>query len=293
MTLRVAHTLTIDFECWPQLAWRVATGVTRPSGGEGLVRQTDRLLELLASRGVTATFFVLGLTARRWPHLVERIAAAGHEIACHGFAHRRLYRQGPLAFRRDVERGISALVDIAGVRPTGFRAPEFTVTRRTLWALDIIARLGFDYDSSIYPIFNRRYGIPGWPTHPSLVAGGRLVELPLATHRVGPVNLPIAGGGYWRLLPLRTIAGALDRMSARGESAVLYVHPFELDTLDPARFGAGLPLTQQLRATTYHLVQNLGRASVFEKLSVLLDRYEWQTAQQHAADVRRGAQQAA
>lgn len=280
MTRSVPHCLTIDFECWPQLAHRRARGVLRPVGGDGLARQTDRLLGLLADEEVTATVFVLGMAARRWPHLVKRIAEAGHEIACHGESHLPVHGQTIQTFRADLRSSVALISDITGQRPVGYRAPEFSIREDCLWALDVLAEEGFEYDSSIFPIRSPRYGIPSWPRGAQLVSGGRLVELPPATLPLGGINMPVAGGGWWRLLPQRAVLSALQTMADRGESAVIYVHPFEMDPEPMAYNGRGLPLWRQWDSARFHVIQNSGRVSVFDKLRAALPRHEWVTARE-------------
>ncbi len=278
MRIAVAHTLTIDFEAWPQIALLKATGQVATAGGDALTRQTDRILDLLARHGVHATFFTLGITAERWPHLVQRIAAEGHEVACHGYNHLRVYSTDRAAFAADLARAASLLTDITGRRPRGFRAPEFSITDRSLWALDVLAEQGFGYDSSIFPVHNRRYGIPSWPRLPRRVADGRLVELPPATLDLGVLNMPVAGGGYWRALPDRTVLQALDGLTSRGESAIVYLHPYEFDDRDPGPVGHGLTWRQRLIAGSFRLAQSTRRSSVLAKLNAALPRYQWMTA---------------
>lgn len=274
----VAHTLTIDFECWPQIAYLYATGRVRNVGGEALTRQTDRILGLLDSHGVKATFFVLGATASAWPDLILQISDAGHEIACHGYRHQRACDQTASELAYDIRRGLDTLEAITSVRPRGYRAPEFSINASSLWALDVIADQGMAYDSSIFPIAGRRYGIPSWPRTRQRVARGRLVELPIATTRALGVNLPIAGGGYWRLLPKPVLLRSLAALTRRDERAVLYLHPFELDDRDPAPITGPLDWRQRLFARRFHRLQCTGRRSVFGKLDSVLGRHRWQTA---------------
>ncbi len=216
---------------------------------------TDRLLEILDRRGIHGTFFVLGWTAERHPALVRRIAEAGHEIASHGYGHELIYRQSPEAFREDVRRAKALLEDLSGAGVAGYRAPSYTVVERTRWALAILAEEGYRYDSSIFPIKRRKYGIPGaprWPHRLELPGGARLVEFPLPTVRLGPVNVPATGGAYLRLLPLEFQRRALRSLVKAGRPVVLNVHPWELDPAQPR-----LPVGPRTRWTHYH---NLGAA---------------------------------
>ena len=180
----------IPRESWPRWAPRLELG-------------SQRLLELFARTDQRATFFTLGYVAERHPALVREIAAAGHEIASHGYDHRLVYRQTPAEFRADLRRARGLLEDLLGVAVTGYRAPCYSITADTLWALDLLAEEGFVYDSSVFPVHHDRYGLPGAPRFPHLLRrpAGPLVELPPSTIALGPLNLPLAGGGYFRLLP--------------------------------------------------------------------------------------------
>lgn len=240
-------------ERWPELPSRVEAS-------------TDRVLELLAERRVEATFFVLGWVAERHPGLVRRIAEAGHEVACHGFSHRLVYRQQPEEFRSETARARGLLQDLSGQPVEGYRAASFSITRRSLWALDVLAELGFRYDSSIFPVHHDVYGMPGTPTTPYRVAtaaGDGLVEFPLTTAPLAGLTLPCAGGGYYRLLPGALSLRLLERVNALGRGFVFYMHPWEMDPGQP-RFP--VPLRSRLRHYT--------KLDAFEgKLGRLLDRF--------------------
>jgi polysaccharide deacetylase family protein (PEP-CTERM system associated) len=205
------------------------------------VANTERLLDLLARHEARGTFFILGWTARRHPDLVRRIAAAGHEVGSHGFDHELIYDLSREAFRRDIRRSRGLLQDLTGQPVLGYRAPSYTIVKRTLWALPILAEEGYLYDSSIFPIPRRRYGMPRaprWPWRISLPEGV-IAEFPLPTVDCGFVNLPATGGAYLRLLPFRMQRWALRRMMLRHQPFVLTVHPWELDPEQP-RFPVGL-----------------------------------------------------
>jgi polysaccharide deacetylase family protein (PEP-CTERM system associated) len=204
-------------------------------------RNTDRLLELFDEYEVKSTFFVLGWVAERHPELVRRIADAGHEVASHGHAHRLVYDQTPDAFREDVRRA-KGLLENAGGRPVGgFRAPSYSITPRSLWALDVLIEEGYWYDASIFPIRHDRYGIPVSPRAPFPIRrrAGELMEVPGSTVRLGPLNLPVAGGGYFRILPYAWTRWGIARLNAtERRPAVFYVHPWEIDA-DQPRLPAG------------------------------------------------------
>lgn len=198
------------------------------------------LLDVLAGARVQATFFVLGWVARRHPRLVRQVADAGHEVASHGYWHQHLGRMTPAALRVDLEASRHALEDIVSAPVAGYRAPTFSLTRRTRWAAEVVAEQGFAYDSSVFPIYHDRYGVPGAPAEPWWLEtrSGRLLELPPLTFGSSRLKLPAAGGGYLRLLPAGLVGAAVRWANARGRPAVLYVHPWELDPLQP-RLPAG------------------------------------------------------
>ncbi len=202
-----------------------------------VVDSTRRLLDLLARRTVRATFFVLGWVAARHASLVRDIRAGGHELACHGYAHRPIYTLTPDAFRDDVRRGKQAVEDAGGVRVLGYRAPTFSVVKNSLWALEILAEEGFVYDSSIFPIVHDRYGIPDAPRFPYRVAlphGGDLVEFPITTLQIAGQRLPFCGGGYFRLAPYRLVRAGLRHVNRHdGKPAIVYLHPWEMDPDQP------------------------------------------------------------
>jgi polysaccharide deacetylase family protein (PEP-CTERM system associated) len=239
----VLNALTVDVEEY--FHPNAMDGVVDPSQWDHLPHRveanTHRMLDLLDEHGVSATFFVLGWVAQRWPHLVTEIARRGHEVACHGFAHRLVYQLEPADFRADVVRARSLLEDLVGRPIVGFRAASYSIVSRTLWALDVLIDLGFTYDSSIFPIHHDLYGIPGFSRVPVRVQrpAGAILEIPPSTIRLLGYNWPVAGGGYFRLLPYWVTRRALHRLNHReGRAAMVYVHPWELDAEQP-RLAAG------------------------------------------------------
>lgn len=205
-------------------------------------RNTQRLLDLFAEQGVQATFFVLGWVAERCPSLVRALADQGHEVACHGYSHQLIYEQTPAVFRAETIRAKACLEDQTQRPVLGYRAASYSITKRSLWALDILAELGFAYDSSIFPIHHDRYGIPGsprWPYRFATPSGGSLVEFPPSTLAVGRHHLPVAGGGYFRLYPYQLTRFALSRINhSEGRPFIFYLHPWEIDPEQP-RIRAG------------------------------------------------------
>jgi polysaccharide deacetylase family protein (PEP-CTERM system associated) len=194
------------------------------------------LLELFGKANVRATFFVLGWVADRYPALVGRIASAGHEIGSHGFWHRIVYDQTPDQFRDDIRRSRAAILAAASVPVDGYRAPSFSITDRSLWALDVLVEEGFTYDSSIFPIHHDRYGMPSWPRGFQALrqSAGMLWECPGSTVRLAGVNLPVSGGGYFRLLPYAWTRWCISHLNARErQPAIFYLHPWEIDPDQP------------------------------------------------------------
>jgi polysaccharide deacetylase family protein (PEP-CTERM system associated) len=199
-------------------------------------RNTERLLAVFDEAGVRATFFVLGWVAERFPGLVTQIAGLGHEVASHGYAHRLAYDQTPQDFRSDVRRAKSGLEDTIGAPVLGFRAPSYSITPRSLWAIDALIDEGFQYDASIFPIRHDRYGIPQSPRHPYVLnrPTGSIVEVPGSTVQVGRMNLPVAGGGYFRIFPYAWTKWGIARLNNHDRRpAVFYLHPWELDPSQP------------------------------------------------------------
>jgi len=197
---------------------------------------TERILDACDAHASRATFFVLGWVAERHAHLVRSIRERGHEIACHGHGHELVYDLGPERFRADLRRARAALEDATGEAVRGYRAPSFSITARSLWALRILAEEGFTYDSSIFPVRHPRYGMPGFPPRPltlALEGGLSIQEFPLTTLRLGPLVLPLAGGAYLRLLPASVFRWGFRRLTRAGEPTVLYLHPWEVDPDQP------------------------------------------------------------
>lgn len=233
----VEHYFTVDVEEYfhvsafdgivPRAGW-----CTMPSRVE---RNVALLLDLLARHETSATFFVLGWIAERHPEVVRGIADAGHEVASHGWWHRRVMTLAPEEFRADVRSTKAILEDVCGQRVTGYRAPSFSIVPGTEWAFDVLLEEGYEYDSSLFPIRRPDYGYPAAAPKPHVVrrASGSLVELPLATVNWRGLRLPAAGGGYLRHFPYALIREAFRQHDRRGDSGTFYIHPWELDTEQP------------------------------------------------------------
>ncbi len=242
----IVNVLSVDVEDYfhPTEVQRVAG----PGGWDSLPSRvesaTERVLEMLEEAGVRATFFLLGWVAERRPALVRKIAAAGHEIGCHSYAHRLVYEMTPEEFRADTLRARRAIEDACGRSPRLYRAPSFSVTRRSLWALEALAECGFEYDSSIYPIRHDRYGIPGFERFPCRIEtpSGIIVEVPVATVRLTRSRVaPVGGGAYLRLLPYRYTAAGIRRLNeTERRPACVYFHPWEMDPEQPRLLGSAV-----------------------------------------------------
>jgi polysaccharide deacetylase family protein (PEP-CTERM system associated) len=239
---------------------------------------TGRVLELLERRGIRGTFFVLGCVARKHPGIVRDIQAAGHEVASHGLTHRLVYSQAPEAFRQETRESKAILEDQCQVQVRGYRAATYSITRRSLWALDILLEEGFTYDSSIFPMRHDRYGVPGAPVTPyrvSTPAGRELVEFPISVLKYGGVTLPVAGGGYFRLFPYGLTSWALRRLNARGQPFLFYLHPWEIDPGQPR-------IAEASASSRFRHYVNIDRCE--ERLSRLLADFRFGTMADVLAD---------
>lgn len=235
MTGQVRNFLTIDVEEWFHVCGvggplSAANWPTLPSRVEFT---TDLTLDLLARHGITATFFVLGWIAERHPLLIQRILAAGHEIASHGWSHRRVYELDEASFEADLLRTSAALEAVGAPAPIGFRAPEWSINDRSLWALPVLARLGFRYDSSMSPL--RLVGNPDYPQVPHRrdTPCGDLLEVPPLVGRRFGQQYPLGGGWGLRMSRPATVVKAIDASNRRGEPVTIFVHPWELDPVPP------------------------------------------------------------
>lgn len=234
-----------------------------------VVRNTHRVLDILNGHNVIATFFVLGWVASRFPQLIREIRSAGHEVGCHSYWHRLIYQLTPEEFREDTRQAKETVEDAAGVGIIGYRAPSFSITKRSLWALEILAELGFRYDSSIFPIRHDFYGIPDYarfPCHHRDENNWEIVEYPISTWRAFGVNFPFGGGGYLRILPAFYTHYAFHQINTRDRQPVIvYFHPWEIDPDQPR-------VKVRLRSRLRHYT-NLGMME--GRIAELLRHYEF------------------
>jgi polysaccharide deacetylase family protein (PEP-CTERM system associated) len=269
----VLNVLTVDLEDFYQVSAFESTVLFEnwPTYESRVEHTTHRLLSLFHEYRAQATFFVLGWEAEQRPKLVAEIARQGHEVACHGYRHRLIYSMTPSECRDDILRSKRMLEDITGTPVRGFRAPSYSIVARSLWCLDILIALGFEYDSSIFPIHHDRYGIPGAERFPHQVqrANGTIIELPLSTIRMCGQNVPVAGGAYLRFLPVGFIVAGVRRINTiERQPAIVYMHPWEIDPDQPRLKGS-------LRSRVRHYT-NLRRME--SKLRRLLSEFPFGTA---------------
>lgn len=256
---------TVDVEDWAQSTLDTDLPIADRAGPN-----MEHVLDVLAEEQVKATCFVLGKFAEKFPACVRRIAAEGHEIASHGYGHVDVFRLSPAQFREDLRRSKGQLESLTGRPVKGYRAPDFSIVRESFWAMDVLAEEGFVYDASVNPAVLARFGVPDFPAQPvrMALAGGRsLVELPVATLRWLGRQLPVAGGGYHRLLPFPCIRWVIERAVLAREVFVAYCHPYEFDPDEFAHLGHPLPLKTRLH-------QGLGRRGFERKFRQMLREFE-------------------
>jgi polysaccharide deacetylase family protein (PEP-CTERM system associated) len=266
--LGVRNAMTIDVEDYFQVS-AFAPYIARRDWERLPCRapaNVERILGMLDSAGVKATFFTLGWIAERHPQLVRDIVAAGHELASHGYGHERASDMSPTAFSDDVRCAKALLEDLGGVAVTGYRAPSFSIGVDNLWAFDVLAEAGYRYSSSVYPIQHDHYGMPDSPRWAHAVRAG-LLEVPVTTCRIRERNWPSSGGGYFRLLPYGVSRWLIERVNREDrQSAVFYFHPWEIDPAQPRV--PGIDLKSRFR----HYV-NLGRTEA--RIRRLLGDFAW------------------
>ncbi|TPG18635.1 DUF3473 domain-containing protein [Sphingomonas koreensis] len=233
--MAIENGLSVDVEDWFQVGAfeRVINKGDWPTLQSRVEANTDAVLDLFAESGSKATFFTLGWVAERYPALMRRIIAAGHEVASHGVDHQRVFTMTPEQFRADTRRARQTLEDAAGVAVTGYRAPSFSIDKRTPWAHQVLAEEGYAYSSSVAPVRHDHYG---WPDAPRFafrpIDGAALIELPVTTARIGSRNMA-TGGGFFRLFPSAFTNWAVRQVNTDGRPAIFYFHPWEIDPSQP------------------------------------------------------------
>ncbi len=236
-----------------------------------VAQNTHRILDIFAEKSLKATFFVLGWVAERYPDTIKRMVQEGHEVCCHGYGHARITTMTPQEFSADITRARGLLQDISGQEVPGYRAPSYSITKQSLWALDALIDAGFSYDSSIFPIHHDVYGIPDAQRFPHILhrEKGHLKEFPPSTLAFSccgkNISFPFSGGGYLRLLPAALLSAAFTSLEKSGHAATLYFHPWEIDPQQPRMQG---PLKSRFR----HYV-NLSRTE--KKLNYLFERHSF------------------
>jgi polysaccharide deacetylase family protein (PEP-CTERM system associated) len=277
----IRHIMSVDVEDYFHVE-AFAGVVPRESWNRYPCRVVDncnRLLDIFDRYGVKATFFMLGWVADRFPAMVREVHNRGHELACHSFWHLKVDSLTPSQFRADTRQACDAIGQAASVRVSGYRAPTWSISKRSPWAFDILGEEGFEYDSSIYPIRHDLYGTPGASRYPYAHVckdGRRLMEFPPATAKIAGMNFPAAGGGYLRILPLAYTSWVFTQFERAGQPLVLYLHPWEIDPAQPRIRG---PLKSRFRHyTNLHRTEN--------RLHALLQRYRFVPFRDHLEETR-------
>ena len=271
---KIKNALTIDVEDYFHVA-ALASSIPTSKWDSlecRVEKNTDKLLELFASKNVTATFFTLGWVAERFPQIVKKIAGAGHEVASHGYSHQLIYNQSPEVFKEETHKSKVILEDIIQQEVIGYRAASYSITERSKWALDILCDLGFKYDSSIFPVKHDLYGIPGsprWPYKLETDQKNTIVEFPISTFNIANYKLPIAGGGYFRLFPYWFTKLGLGSINRENEPFVFYLHPWEVDPQQPK--------VQASWFSMFRHYNNLDKC--YSRLEQLLNDFEFTTVE--------------
>ncbi len=259
------NAFTVDVEDWYQSCLDYDAPIT-----ERVVRNVDRILAVLDETGVRGSFFVQGKVAETFPALVRSLVAQGHEVQSHGYSHRPLFAMNASELRDELERAKKTVEDAGGMAVTAFRAQDFSILEGNLWALETLAEVGFEIDSSVFPMRSRHYGVAKWqlePHHVVFDGGLRILEVPVAIWSAGRMRIPVAGGGYFRLLPRIVIERGLRSIAASGRPAVVYCHPYEFNSDELAEYP---DIPRRL-----HLSQGLGRGRFTNRMRTLLTEFSF------------------
>ncbi len=285
-TTPVRSSFTVDVEDGVSLAMRDVFGRHTPQT-DRVVRTTDEILDLLAAHDTRGTFFVLGQVGERFPELVKRIAAAGHEVGVHGYNHLLFHRMTPALATKELSSARKLLQDLSGQPVSGHRAPAFSISPATPWAWEVLIDCGFGYDSSIMPIQSGRYGWPDFPEAPVRLTtpyGGQLLEVPITPLQLFSRRLPYSGGSYLRLLPWPVLRWAFHRNSRREPGNVLYIHPYELDTETYPDYYLDALAREPLRTRLRMRSMWVNRGTTHRKLAALLTAFPFTTMQEWIDD---------
>jgi polysaccharide deacetylase family protein (PEP-CTERM system associated) len=257
------NAFTVDVEDWYQSCLDYDAPIT-----ERVVRNVDRILSVLDECGVKGSFFVQGRVAETFPKLVSCLIAEGHEVQSHGYSHRPLFAMSKRELRDELERAKKTVEDAAGTAVMAFRAQDFSILAGNLWALEILHEVGFEIDSSIFPMRSRHYGIANWRLEPHYVlvnGGARILEVPVAIWSLGWTRLPVAGGGYFRVLPRRLIERGFRSIATSGRPAIVYCHPYEFNDDELAEYPQ---VPRRLRFS-----QGIGRSAFTDRVRRLLTEF--------------------
>ena len=258
------HAFTVDVEDWYQSCVDYDAPIT-----DRVVRNLDRLLSLLDACGVKGSFFVQGKVAEAFPSMVRSLVDEGHEVQSHGYSHRPLFRMNRSELLEELQRSKESVEDAAGQPVTAFRAQDFSITTDNLWALEVLAEVGFQVDSSIFPMRSRNYGIKNWDVDPHYLVfdGARILEVPVAiwTHR--RLRIPVAGGGYFRVLPRFVLERGLRAIEACGRPPIVYFHPYEFSVNELAGY-PDIPRKTRLS-------QGVGRGPLANRIRKLLTTFRF------------------
>lgn len=266
---QLTNYLTVDVEDYFQVsAFEDIVGIENwGSYTPRVVENTQQILSLFDKHDVKATFFVLGWVAEKFPDLVKEIDHKGHEIGCHSYYHRLVYSLTPEEFMSDTREAKDILEQIIGKRVQGYRAPSYSITKKSLWALDILEELGFQYDSSIFPIYHDRYGMPDAPRFPYRFANRDLTEYPISTSLMWGRKIPVAGGGYFRIFPYWFTKMALGKINSEEKKPfIFYLHPWEVDPFQPRVANCSL-------LSRFRHYNNLGKT--LQRLQCLINDFQF------------------
>ena len=268
------NAITIDVEDWYQVLYfeDVINRSQWTSFESRILENTAKLLDIFALHDVKATFFVLAWNAERHPELLKQIAAAGHEVGSHGYFHHLVYNQTPAEFEADLKKSLDIIEGITGEKVLSYRAPSFSITPESIWALEILLKHGIKYDASVLPVKRSYTGMPDSPKHPYPIltkSTTRLMEFPVSTVRFLGRDIPFAGGGYFRLIPYPIINRWIKKTNAEGKPIIAYFHPWEIDPRHPKY---KMPFITNLRYGYSHYV-NLSKTE--QKLNTLLTDFSF------------------